>query len=73
MTGLYDVNGKELAVGDIILIDLSSTQIDPNYWYPCYKVIYKAPSFQLEYLGGAKDSSMARWSFTQSKNVHVLH
>lgn len=62
-TGIYDKNGRELCVGDRIVILLNGPGTKREYWNPEYEVIWKAPAFGVKYVGGGKNSDTATWYF----------
>lgn len=62
-TGVSDRDGREILVGDTIRIHLSGKHTKKEYWNPEYRVVFKAPRFTLEHIGGGLDSSTARFYF----------
>jgi phosphoribosyl-ATP pyrophosphohydrolase len=52
--GLQDVNGVEICCGDTIIHLNQSSATKPEYWYGMYQVVYKAPCFAAQYVGGGK-------------------
>lgn len=54
-TGCYDMDGKPINAGDIVTDPYTSPHTEKEYWNPVYKVIFEAPSYGLEHIGGGKD------------------
>lgn len=55
LIGLRDSNGNELRCGDTVRYRLEGSHTKEEYWNPEYRIIYDAPSFTLEHIGGGKD------------------
>jgi len=53
-TGLYDMNKRAIYEGNFVRYKICGPNTKEEYWNPEYRVIYKAPSFTLEHVGGGK-------------------
>jgi hypothetical protein len=73
-SGVMDKDGREICVGDMIVIDLSSPGTKKEYWRPIYSVVFKAPHFDLVHIGGDKDSDTARfyWRVPQPTSTAAI-
>ncbi len=73
-TGVKDQDGREICVGDRILIDLSSPHTKKEYWRPEYEVVFKPPHFALKHVGGDKDSDTAHfyWNVPQPSSTKKI-
>lgn len=73
-TGVMDKDGREICVGDRILIDLTSNSTKRKYWRPEYEVVFKPPHFTLKHVGGDEDSDTARfyWRVPQPRSTEKI-
>lgn len=73
-TGVMDKDGREICVGDRIMIDLSGNATKREYWRPEYEVVFKPPHFTLKHVGGDKDSDTARlqWNVPQRSSTERI-
>jgi hypothetical protein len=62
-TGLKDKDGREICAGDKIRILLNGKYTKTKYWNPEYIVVFKAPEFTLEHVGGGLHSSTSFFLF----------
>lgn len=69
-TGVMDKDGREICVGDRIMIDINSGATKREYWHPEYEVVFNPPCFTLKHVGGDKDSDTARfyWRVPQPRS-----
>jgi hypothetical protein len=73
-TGVKDRDGREICVGDRIMIDLSGPFTKTEYWRPEYEVVFKPPHFCIKHVGGDKDSSTADfyWRVPQKSSTEKI-
>ena len=73
-TGVLDKDGREICVGDRIVIDLTSPGTKQEYWRPEYEVVFKPPHFTLKHVGGDKDSDTAlfQWNVPQRSSTERI-
>lgn len=73
-TGVMDKDGREICVGDRIMIDLSSPNTKREYWRPEYEVVFKPPFFTIRHVGGDKPSDTADfyWRVPQPSSTEKI-
>jgi len=73
-TGVKDRTGREICVGDRILIDISGPSTKSEYWKPEYEVAFKPPHFVIKHVGGDKDSDTAHfyWRVPQKSSTEKI-
>jgi hypothetical protein len=70
--GLFDKRGVEIKCGDQVLHLNESGNTKPEYWYPVYRIVWRAPCFVAEYTGGGKASDLSFTLRHYPSNLLVL-
>lgn len=55
-TGLKDMHGKRIHLGDRVRYNHQGSHTKREYWNPEYEIIWKAPCFTLKHVGGGQDA-----------------
>ncbi len=54
-TGCFDMNHREIFLGDRVIYHLEGSHTKQEYWNPEYEVIWQPPTFELKRVGGGLD------------------
>jgi len=61
--GLDDIEGNELAEGDIIMYHNNSISTKESYWFPIYVIEHNGFGWELKHVGGGHPSDTPDWNF----------
>lgn len=57
-TDCIDKTGRQIMEGDLVRYNNAGKHVKEDYWNPIYRVVWKAPGFDLEHFGGGKPTDM---------------
>lgn len=57
-TDCIDKTGRQIMEGDLVRYNNAGKHVKEDHWSPIYRVVWKAPGFDLEHFGGGKPTDM---------------